>query len=136
MLIWITYLQQFVTLALVGLIWFVQIVHYPLFNSVKNSPSYYLRHQFKTSCLVIPLMCLELISAAALLFMIPSWLTILGAILLVIIWLSTFLLQVPCHMKLKTHYEKPLVDRLVFSNWIRTIFWSVRGFIVLALNFS
>jgi hypothetical protein len=45
----------------------------------------------------------------------------------VIIWLSTFLLQVPIHKKLRSGKEDSHIKRLVATNWIRTIAWSLKA---------
>lgn len=132
----IIYLQQLTTLLLTGLIWFVQVVHYPLFTSVKQSTPYYIRHQFRTSILVIPLMLTEFICASTLAYLTPSWLSLLALGILIVIWLSTFLFQVPCHLKLKHKYREETANRLVHSNWIRTVGWSVRAIIVIVFPYA
>ena len=73
------------TLPLVGLIWTIQLVHYPLFE------------------------------------------------LVAIIWVSTALIQVPCHNRLVDGFHQPSHRRLVDSNWIRTIAWSLRGGVVVVM---
>ncbi len=55
-----------VTCALVGLIWFVQLVHYPLFAAVGEAgyPDYQRRHVRWTTVVVAPLMLVEAATAA------------------------------------------------------------------------
>ena len=124
-------LQISSTLFLVGLIWFVQLVHYPLFALVGDSPTFYSEHQRRTSWIVLPIMTLELGSAAALFFLRQSPSDQVGLILLIAIWLSTILLQMPCHRSLTTGYSITTIKRLVRTNWLRTIFWSLRATILL-----
>jgi hypothetical protein len=52
-----------------GLIWFVQVVHYPLFDEVGQAQftSYEARHTNLTTIVVVVPMFIELISSAALL---------------------------------------------------------------------
>lgn len=124
--------------AMVGLIWFVQIVHYPLMASVGRAEftAYAQAHQRLTTFVVAPLMLTEAISAAALLLF-PGPLSIallaFNLALLLVIWGSTFLLQVPRHARLAQAFDEQAHRHLVRSNWIRTIAWSVRG--VLAIFF-
>ncbi len=49
-------LHALATWTLVGLIWFVQMVHYPLFSLVtgETSPRYAAEHQRRTSWVVVP----------------------------------------------------------------------------------
>lgn len=137
------------TLAMAGLCWFVQVVHYPLFAAVGEPgfAAYSQLHAERTSLVVAPLMLAEL-GSALLLLLLPSppgweasgggglsrrgWLWIATA-LLGVIWLSTFFVQVPLHGKLATGFDAATAERLVRTNWIRTLFWSLRGFMLLAL---
>ncbi len=48
-------------------------------------------------------------------------------VLLLIIWISTFMLQVPAHQSLSTTWNAATHKRLVLTNWIRTVGWSVRS---------
>ncbi|MEZ4370030.1 MAG: hypothetical protein R3B07_04365 [Polyangiaceae bacterium] len=124
------------TCCLLGLIWFVQLVHYPLLGRV-GSPSfaeYEVEHVTRTGWIAAPLMLLELGSLLGLLWLRPpgvpaTWLW-LNLALLGIIWVSTFLVQVPCHNALTSGFDPVVHQRLVSSNWIRTVGWSVRGLLV------
>ncbi len=127
------------TLYMTGLIWFVQIVHYPLLGMVGNGEftAYEQRHMTLTSWVVIPPMLAEVGTAALLLWYrpagIPSFLLWTGVVLLVVIWLSTFLLQVPCHEKLASAFDPQVHRRLVSTNWIRTFAWTLRGLLALGM---
>jgi hypothetical protein len=117
-----------------GLIWFVQIVHYPLFASAAPQafPVYGIQHTKLTGRIVGPVMCVEALAAIALVWMYPRGIIVwLGLGLLVIIWLSTFLLQVPQHKRLSLGFDAGAHRALVRSNWIRTIAWSLRGLLSL-----
>ena len=54
-----------------------------------------------------------------------------GLILVLIIWASTFFVQVPLHEKLAAAFDAKVQQRLVLTNWIRTIAWTLRGALVL-----
>lgn len=131
-------LVQFATtMAMVGLIWFVQIVHYPLFSQVgvDHFLGYERLHRRNTSYVVMPIMLMELLSSTFLLFDHPSSIplaaTMFGLLLLVVIWGSTFSIQVPLHNRLSENYDPTAHRRLVTSNWLRTAGWSLRGILVL-----
>ena len=125
------------TLFMVGLIWFVQIVHYPLFARVgeEDFQLYSEAHSRLTSYVVGPPMLLE--AGTALLLVIrrpegvPLYLALAGLTLVAVIWLSTALLQVPRHTALGSGFDRSAWRGLVGTNWIRTAAWSVRGFVVL-----
>jgi hypothetical protein len=123
------------TAAMVGLIWFVQLVHYPLFAAVGSGgfAEYEQLHQRRTSFVVGPLMAAEGATAVWLAVAPPDglWpiLPLLGLAVLGVIHASTVLLQVPQHAALSSGYDRAGVVRLVRTNWVRTVGWSIRGVI-------
>ena len=137
---WLFLLHLFSTAMMTGIIWFVQIVHYPLFTEV-GSPGFShfeAQHRAKTFWVVAPLMLLELGTGLMLLFTRPvwlsSWMTWAGLLCLAALWLSTFFIQVPLHARLDEGHQPEVIQKLVQSNWIRTAIWSLRslgGFCIL-----
>ena len=129
-------LQLCSTLVMVGVIWFVQIVHYPLFAQVGVDAfrRYEMDHQRLTSWVVGPPMLTELGTAVALLWLapaaLPSLCLWLGFGLVLLIWLVTYTIQVPQHAALILAYDGSLARRLVNGNWIRTVAWTARGILV------
>ena len=131
-------IQIVATAMMTGIIWFVQIVHYPLFLKIPSEGfvSYEQSHTIRTGFVVAPLMLLELGTAILLLLLTvtsagrltiglsPLYLGALGCLL--VIWASTFLVQVPLHGLLEQHADSKAMTLLVSTNWIRTIFWSLR----------
>ena len=124
-----------ITCFLTGLIWLVQVVQYPLLARVGRDTfqAYHSGHTTQIGFVVGPAMLLELILAGWLLLERPSLLTVLGAVLLGIVWASTAFLQVPQHGKLSSGYHLETVKALVKGNWIRTACWSARAVIALLL---
>ncbi len=132
--------QFALTWTMVGIIWFVQIVHYPLYWQVREGFTRYERkHLRKAACLVAPVMLLEAISGVLLIGAAEDAsmvrLSLINIILLLLIWLSTFLFQMQQHQKLSLHFSKKMVATLIYSNWIRTVLWTVKGGILFAMLF-
>ena len=129
----------FATCFMTGLIWFVQVVHYPLFAAVGAAefPGYSRAHQFRTTLVVGPVMLIEALTALLLVLDVPagtpSALAWSGVALLAIIWISTATLQVPAHARLSAGLDGNVVRRLVASNWIRTVAWSARAIVTIAM---
>jgi hypothetical protein len=125
------------TLYLVGLIWFVQVVHYPLFNLVdpRRFRVFEREHSRRTAWVVVVPMLIELGTALWLLLRrppeIPLWQVGLGVILVLVIWVSTFFLQVPQHNILDRGFDPKAHALLVSTNWLRTAAWSARGLLLL-----
>jgi len=124
------------TLVMVGVIWFVQIVHYPLFSRVGSEgfSLYSEAHSRLTTCVVGPPMLVEASTALLLVFRrpegIPLAAAIIGFALVATIWLSTALLQVPRHTALGSGFDHAAWSALVLSNWFRTAAWTTRGALV------
>lgn len=51
----------------------------------------------------------------------------LGLAILGIIWISTAFVQVPLHARLEGGWDGVAIERLIRSNWLRTIPWTMRG---------
>ncbi len=122
------------TLYMTGLIWFVQIVHYPLMAWVgpERFSAYAQRHQKQTTWLVLPVMLLELGTGLALVYVSldqqswsgPAW---AGAALLAVIWGMTLLVHVPQHVRLLQGYNPALIRQLVLTNSVRAVAWTIRS---------
>lgn len=117
------------TWFLVGLIWVVQWVHYPLMDGVGEEgwTRYGDRHRARITYIVAPMMFVELACGTALVVLAPGVLSWLGAGLLGVVWVSTFAVQVPLHAKLASLFDVRAHALLVGTNWARTVAWSGRG---------
>lgn len=135
-------LHAAVTWFLVGLIWIVQRVHYPSMHYVEphRFVEFETMHCDRIGQVVAPTMILEGIAAASLIPFAPTTLSlvlaVIGAVLAAILWWSTFFIQVPLHNHLQHGKNTDTINRLIVTNWIRTIAWSVRGGIAAGLLFS
>lgn len=136
MIAFLILLQLLSTAYLTGLIWFVQVVHYPLFAAVGSERfcDYEKRHVRATTAVVGPPMLIEVASAILLAFTQIDrqirMLNLIGVGLLGLIWLSTWMLQVPCHRLLECNHSDAVIRRLVRTNWLRTIAWTTRMLLV------
>ncbi len=127
------------TLFMVGVIWFVQVVHYPLFARVGPDAfvPYAAVHGTLTGYVVGPPMVLELLTAVGLVVRPPPGVNPLvpwvGLALVGALWLSTFFVQVPLHETLRAGFQPEAWRRLVMTNLWRTALWSIRGALALYL---
>ena len=121
------------TWYLVGLIWTIQLVHYNLFDRVGSDgfKQYESDHSRLITPIVGPPMLVELATACLRVFMSPAGFprsaAIAGLVMVLLIWASTALIQVPCHSRLMDGFDQETYRRLVQSNWIRTVLWTSRG---------
>jgi hypothetical protein len=127
------------TWFLAGLIWFVQVVHYPLFDHADPAryPLFQAEHENRTTRVVAPAMLTELATAIALTAFgwteLPRGMLVAGLGLLGLVWIATAGLAVPRHRALRAGFDGAAHRALVATNWIRTIAWTARGAIALAL---
>jgi len=132
---WLLVVHAATTLFMVGVIWFVQIVHYPLFSRVGGAAfaGYERDHVRRTGRVVALPMLLELATAIAAVWVLEDALTWAGLALLAVVWASTGLWQVPAHRRLEDGFDTLIHRRLVCTNWVRTVAWSARGVMACAL---
>jgi len=113
-----------------GLIWFVQVVHYPGYLRISR-PSfqrYHRQHIQQTGFVVIPPMLAELSTSIWLVWSFEQFrmLNTAGLCLVAAIWASTFFLQARYHQLLQREYTKSVVLKLINTNWIRSLLWSLK----------
>lgn len=108
-----------------GIIWLIQLVHYPSFKFVDLSrwKDFHRFHSFWITPLVAPLMLIQLGSSFFL-----SHGVFLAAGLSISVFAVTFLISVPLHNKLAESYNFQTINLLIKTNWIRTALWSVHCF--------
>lgn len=134
----LTVLHALPTVAMAGVIWFVQVVHYPLYRlvGVEQFVAFERQHCRTISFVVMPMMLAELGLAGLVWWNAPppagAW-SLVGLLLLAGIWACTFFVQVPCHDRLQQRFDRATIDRLVRTNWLRTIGWTLRVGVATAL---
>jgi hypothetical protein len=132
-------LHALATIMMTGLIWFVQLVHYPGFNLVGRAvfAQYVREHGRRVTWIVAPTMAMEGLTAFALVYLAEGnamrVASVVGVALVVVIWASTAFLQVPCHRKLATGFDEAVARRLVATNWLRTVVWTARALLAVAM---
>ena len=121
---------------MVGLIWTIQIVHYPLFADVgeESFTRYEADHIRRMSRLLSIPAPIEVVTAAALVVARPSGveltLVLVAGAVLAAIWVATAVVQVPLHERLANGSSAEATRQLVISNWGRTAGWTLRGALV------
>ena len=118
------------TSIMTGVIWVIQIVHYPSFHFIEKElyTAFQKFHMNKISIIVIPIMLAELITGMMLFLdkSPKSPFLIISFVILVLIWLITGVFFSKAHNELMTGYQELVVNQLVVMNWIRTLLWTLR----------
>ena len=114
--------QIVINVYLLGVIIMTQFITYPTFLIIdKNSFNKYHRKYVNIiSIIVAPAMVLEIISLIVLLF----------------IWLTTFIIMVPSHNILSRKNDSKEIKKLININWVRTFLWSVKLIVMLFIYYE
>lgn len=115
---------------LTGLIWIIQLIHYPIFKWIKKE-EFIPFHQFHSrtiTWIVGPMMLIELVLSFLLAVQTRwSFFSLVNLAGVVVIWLVTAFISVPCHEKLGNGFEPQTHQKLVLTNWWRTGLWTARS---------
>ena len=124
-------LNFIVSLTMFGIIMVTQVVSYPLFLNLdeKIFTSYHSEYVKRITIIVMPVMIIELALTIMLFYMLDGFLSQIFFISLILIFISTVIIQVPIHNKLKFSYDEYLAKKLIKTNWIRTFLWSIKALI-------
>ncbi len=130
-------LHAFSTIFMTGVIWFVQVVHYPLNAKVGEGhfSAFHKAHTSRTGWIVAPPMIIELFCSVLFVISPPKEISaehaLLGFALVVLIWITTVVFSVPCHRRLSKGFDANVLRKLIWTNWLRTALWSARSFLAL-----
>ena len=123
------------TSVMVGVIWIIQLVHYPSFHFIelKQYTTFQRFHMSRISYVVIPAMLTELFTIILIVISMDQidTLVLASAILLILIWLITAVFFSGVHQKLTLGYDQTVVDKLVKLNWGRTLLWTLRLLLII-----
>ncbi|WP_411827491.1 hypothetical protein [Luteolibacter sp. AS25] len=129
-------IQLAATMGMTGAIWVVQLCVYPRFEEIDPGKfiGAHFRHCAGIGMVVVPLMLAELFTAIFLVWVgSGGWLQWLILGLTVGTFISTALIQAPCHKRLARGFDGMECRSLTRGNWIRTGLWSVKAILVLAV---
>jgi len=127
------------TALMTGIIWMVQLIQYPWINRCPTDhfTSYHTQYMTRIGFIVGPAMLIEGVTGVWLFTLYDGLAqSFVGQSLFVLlaIWISTAVLQVPCHQRLTKGYDESIHRKLVKTNWIRTVGWSLRLVLVIAAS--
>ena len=128
------FLIQIITNSiLIGILIITQIISYPSLSSIDNSyfEKYHKNYVNKISYVVIPFMLIELFSLLFLTYHISDLFMIKSLLILMTIWLFTFICIIPLHNSLSNKRSVDIINSLINYNWFRTILWTIKLVIIL-----
>lgn len=105
----------------------VQLVIYPSFTyyETNNLIEWHQKYTSRIAVVVIPLMLVQLVLATVSVFYEPNYTSILTLIVILFLWVFTFLSFAPLHFKISEgNTNLKILELLIQRNWIRTFVWS------------
>lgn len=127
------------TVFLTGLIWTIQIVHYPLFALVgpDRFPAYEAAHSARITAVIALPWAVQGVTTLVLLLAppagLPRPLVWAAAVLAAVPVAVTVLASVPAHSVLGDGFEAAAHARLVTTNWLRTAAWTVHSGVAIGM---
>jgi hypothetical protein len=113
--------------GLLVLIWIVQIIIYPGMHGWDKDRFAVLHREYvpRISCIVVPLILAQAALVLRQVVLAPNLISATQVVLIGAVWGVTFFLSVPLHKRLSKGYDAPTLARLIGTNWLRTIGWSL-----------
>ena len=130
------------TLVLVGVIWTVQVVHYPLMALVGEDRfvAYASSHSPRMAAVVMVPWTVQGMTTLGLLLArppgVPLGLVLAAAAAAAVPVIVTVVASVPAHVALGAGFDPAVHRRLVRTNWLRTAAWTAHGPIAVAILVS
>lgn len=131
------------TWAMVGVIWVIQVVHYPTFDAIERGEDgagwvrFGERHRMSISFVVGPFMAVEGLTGLWIVADPPGdasrVLPLVALGLMAVAYGVTAFVSVPLHERLTPTWDAEAHRRLVTTNWWRTAAWTLRGVVLVAL---
>lgn len=139
--IWLTLvvLHGAATWFLVGLIWTIQLIHYPSFAAIDPDrySSFQQTHMVGMGRLIAAPWLVEGLTVLGLFVFAPTgWMRLLataGGLLELVVIGVTIRSSIPAHEALSSGFSDDAHKRLLRSNWMRTAAWTSRGLIAIAV---
>lgn len=127
------------SVGMFGVIWTIQLVHYPLMRAVPDQGfvAYEREHTRRITYVVGPLMAIEGLCVLAVFFApptgVPVWTTWVGAAFEACAIGVTAFISAPTHGRLEKGPDPLLLGRLIGTNWFRTLAWTGRAVIAVVM---
>ena len=117
--------------------WIMQLIDYPLFKFVGKKAFKKFKKERSKRVMILAsfFLVLELITGILLIWIKPIGISSvqvwIGLSLIIIIWITTWTIEVPQHKILEAEFNEKTQNILLKANWIRTVIYSLRVVIII-----
>jgi hypothetical protein len=125
-------LTLFCSFFMTGVIWLIQLLHYPAFLLIEETQflKFHQQHTNIMTMLVGPVMIVELSCSIYLAKNLDRF-WIMQFLIVLLLWGLTFFVSVPLHNQLALGKNDVIINQLIMTNWPRTILWSLKSILIL-----
>lgn len=133
------YFHILLCIAVTAVIWFMQVVQYPLipFVDAAQWKSFCEKKRMQTIMISYPLMAFEALSGITLLLIAvqsPAYVPLIVSMLLLgVLHVFSFMYLQPLFKKIQSPVDLVSIQKFKKTHWIRTIGWSIRLLILLGI---
>lgn len=122
-------------LFMAGVVWFVQVVHYPLMRRVnpERFAGFMEEHVRRTGWVLAPVTAVEALTGLYLRYEVASMLLTVNLVLLGTAWASTLFVQLPQYRRLMEGHHAETLAKLIRWNLLRTLAWTAHAATALAI---
>ena len=116
-----------IDLSLAVFLWLVQCIIYPSFRYISADifEKWHAGYRRRVSWIIGPILLLQIFLVGIEAIQEPSRYSLIRLGLVAISWLITVCVSVPLHRRIKRGEQREQsIERLIQSNWIRTLSWS------------
>lgn len=126
-----------ITISLTGIIWFVQLIHYPVMEHLSEKSSFARLHISRTMPLAVSMMVIELATGIVLLWLrpvsVPIWMPVTGLLLMAMFWAITWQGCVPGHFCVRRSGTNEAYAQLMIANGWRSVLMTCRSMLLLSM---
>ena len=123
---------------MIGVISITQLITYPSFLKIQRDkfPDFHKNYVRAISFVAVPAMVLELFTLIYMNIYISNLILMKSLLVLIMLWLITFIIIVPIHNQLSKEFNQEKIISIIRYNWIRTVLWTSKIFIILYIFYE
>ena len=123
---------------MIGVISITQLITYPSFLEIDRAKfvDFHKKYVRTISFIAVPAMILELCTLIYMNIYISNLILMKSLLVLIMLWLITFIIIVPIHNQLSKEFDYEKVISLIRYNWIRSVLWTSKIFIILYIFYE
>ncbi len=123
---------------MIGVISITQLITYPSFLEIERTKfvNFHKNYVRAISFIAVPAMLVEICTLVYMNIYISNLILMKSLLVLIMLWLITFIIIVPIHNQLSKEFDQEKIISIIRYNWIRTVLWTSKIFIILYIFYE